>query len=220
MESPLIQQTFVPSDTNHQSGMPTPPSSFGVPAPAPIELGPDGYKLLNSIISTEPLFMNKLTGYLYSCVLIPTKTDDKNSPFSGYTLRKLGNPWKPLISNIEGFQLIMNQILLDCSEAMSTAKLTSDIFRIQEHAYRSALNVAILLVSNKDTWGFNNPTIIRPLGHAIYQNVVAIASRSIADKSNIPIITRILHPNMWNGMNSPSHNPELARRSFVGGWRI
>lgn len=171
-------------------------------------MSPESYKFLEQILSSDKLFIAVLTRYLYCAQLVKTNIADPDSPLEGYKLVKIGgDKWKPNM-NLQGFQTTMNQVLFDGSAAVSTAKLTKDLIDVRRAVYRNTLSLANMMASNRESWEFKNYTLIRPFCHAVFLNITSIASRSIAD-GKIPIIDRILHPNMWNSMK-PEQNENMG----------
>jgi hypothetical protein len=169
----------------------------------------ESYEFYKSLVISDVLWLDKLTRLLYSATLVRTNKIDPQSPLPGHTLVKvsLTNPedpstaikikrkdaWRPNI-NFTGYMTVANNFLLFVSEVSSTTSLDEKTFNIKGFAVDSTMAIADMICANRKQWEFENHTLIRPIGLAVFKAIYYSDRRSIHGNLLEKIWSNIMQP--------------------------
>lgn len=166
------------------------------------QMSSEGYKLIDKLLDSNTLWLDKLTTLLYCAHLVKDSVPDPDSPIPGFRLVKIGGEakWKPNV-NLVGYTTVVSEILLAINVEGSITRFPDD-FLLQRFASRQTMAIVGLMLSNRSDYAFQNYTIIYPFGLTLWKALVAILSRSVAGPGKTTLMDKIMSPMLWLGQNN------------------
>ena len=176
------------------------------------QMSSEGYKLIDKLLDSNTLWLDKLTTLLYCAHLVKDSVPDPDSPIPGFRLVKIGGEakWKPNV-NLEGYTTIVSEILLAINVEGSITRFPSD-FLLQRFCARQTMAIIGLMMANREAYEFHNYSIIYPFGLTLWKALVAILSRSMASEGQTTLMDKIMSPMLWLGQNS--NNQETPNKKW------
>lgn len=196
----MASATQVVVNTTAPKVQDSPLSSLGSGSMIP-QMSSEGYKLIDKLLDSNTLWLDKLTTLLYAAHLVKDSVIDPESPIPGYRLMKVGGAkWKPNV-NLVGYTTIVSEILLAINVEGSITRFPDD-FLLQRFAARQTMAIVGMMISNREEYDFENYTIIYPFGLTLWKALVAILSRSVAGPGRTTLMDKIMSPMLWLGQNN------------------
>ena len=137
---------------------------------------PDSYRVYERITDSELLYMRDFVRVLYGRDLYKSDQLDPDSPVAGYATYG-GSPDDQAMS-LTGCRKVMSTTMLFYNQALSTTETEAGRFDLELFSLNATMSIMDMIVANRKKWNFKDPMLIKPLGMAVWRNMVAIGLRS------------------------------------------
>lgn len=168
---------------------------------------PDAYKVYERITDSELLYMRDFVRLLYGRDLYKSDQLDTDSPVAGYATMKTGED--DMAMSLQGCRKVMSMTMLFYNQALSTTETNPGRFDLELFSLNATMAVMDMIIANRKKWQFKDPMLIKPLGMAIWRNMVAIGLRS---HSGGKFMRMLLHPAVFG---SQPGQPEQTRSRWL-----
>ena len=137
---------------------------------------PEAFKVYERITDSELLYMRDFVRLLYGRDLYKSDQLDPDSPVAGYATLKTGED--DMAMSLQGCRKVMSMTMLFYNQALSTTETDPKRFDLELFSLNATMAVMDMIIANRKKWQFKDPMLIKPLGMAIWRNMVAIGLRS------------------------------------------
>lgn len=140
---------------------------------------PEAFKVYEKITDSELLYMRDFVRLLYGRDLYKQSGGsqlDPDSPVAGYAT--YGGSEDEMAMTIAGCRKVMSMTMLFYNQALSTTETDPKRFDLELFSLNATMSITDMIIANRKRWKFKDPMLIKPLGMAIWRNMVAIGLRS------------------------------------------
>lgn len=138
---------------------------------------PDSYKVYERITDSELLYIRDFVRMLYGRDLYKSDQLDPLSPIAGYATVKIQEEGETHMT-LSGCRRVMSVTMLFFNQALSTTETDKGKFDLEVFSLNATMSITDMIIANRKIWNFTDPMLIKPLGMAIWRNMVAIGLRS------------------------------------------